>query len=216
MNNVNFEENKKLKISIIEDSLIHQEWLKSFIGGQPSLSLIDIAACGKQGIVSAKENLPDLVIVDFQLKDMTGLEVSKRIKAYAERTKIFILTAHTERSIIERLIEDKNIDAIGIKGSSYFEANFLPAIHRVCAGETYIDPSLLSKVRSSEKMSQTGTLSKREFEIFIQTNLGKSDLEIAGDLNVEVSHVKNMKSKILKKTKKERVANLLIKLIENA
>lgn len=205
-----------INISIIEDSHIHAEWLKAIISDFSTIRIVSFDDNGKNGLLSIKTHHPELVLLDFQLKDITGMEVSKRIKLFNNNIKIFILTAHTEISIIERLIADKNIDAIGIKGSPYFEENFLPAIFQICKGGTYLDPSLLGKLRESMVLKGLSSLTKREFEIFIQINIGKDDFKIAHDLNIEVSHVRNMKSKIVKKIKDDNVDSLITKLIENA
>lgn len=206
--------NKSLKISIIEDSEIHREWLKTELVDH--FNIVSMDSCGRAGIESIKQYQPNMVLLDFQLKDMTALEVSKRIKNYNFKTKIFILTAHNEISIVERIINDKNTDALAIKGSHYFESNFLTAIMHVVEGETYLDPSLLKKVRDSKNLSGLTKLTKREFEIFIQSNSGKSDEKIASDLCLELSHVRNVKSRIAHKIKGEKIDNLVTKLINNS
>lgn len=206
----------KIKISIIEDSEIHREWLKIELSDDPRLEVVSLDYLGRKGIESVRNHKTDLVLLDFQLEDMTGLEVSKRLKMHNENIKIFMLTAHTELSVIERIISDKNIDAFAIKGSHYFEDNFLIAIHHVADGGTYLEPSLFKKLRSSKNKNGLSALTKREFEVFIQANTGKSDAKIAEDLSVEPSHVKNIKSKIAKKVKNDDIENLLSKLIANA
>ncbi len=206
----------KIKISIIEDSEIHKTWLVTEIRDEDSLETVSMDTLGRKGIESVKFHQPDLVILDFQLEDMTGLEVAKRIKMQNGAIKIFMLTAHTEISILERIISDKNIDAIAIKGSYYLEENLLLAIKYIVQDGTYLDPSLLKQLRESKKLSGLNSLTKREFEIFIQVNTGKSDARIAEDLCVELSHIKNIKSKIAKKTHGDDIATLLSKLISNA
>lgn len=207
---------KKIRVSIIEDSEIHREWLKVELGFDESIQVVSADSFGRQGIESVKQSKPNLVLIDFQLKDMTGLEVLKRIKAYDNTIKIFMITAHTESSIIERMCHDKNIDALTIKGSRYFEENFLTAIRDVVDGGAYLDPSLLRKLRESKKPNGLNSLTKREFEIFIQASIGKADSKIADDLSVEVSCVRNIKSKIAKKIKDVDLDSLLSKLVKNA
>ena len=82
-------------------------------------------------------------------------------------------------------------------------------------GGVYIDPTLLNKLRTSGKPNGISDLTKREFEIFIQSSAGKSDTKIAEDLSVELPYVKNVKSKINKKVKGSDVESLLSKLVEN-
>lgn len=205
-----------IKISIIEDSEIHASWLQEKVteGGQCLVVAVD--RLGQSGIESAKTNNPDLVILDFQLPDMTGLEVARRIKAYRKKIRVFALTSHTEESIIERVIMDINIDAIAIKGSDYFESAFLKSIIEVAKGGAFIDPSLLKAIRNSGRLKGLSKLSKREFEVFVQAGSGKSDVEIARDLYVDVAHVRNLKSKISKKVKNENLDSLLQKISSNS
>jgi DNA-binding NarL/FixJ family response regulator len=206
---------KKIKISIIEDSKIHREWLRAELSEIKTYEIVSIDQFGRKGIESVKNYQSDLALIDFQMEDMTGLEVSKRLKTYNECIKIFIITAHAEISIIERIIKDKNIDGIAIKGSYYFEDNFLRAIRSVVNGGSYIDPSLLGKLRDSKNAKGLSQLTRREFEIFIQISTGKLDEKIAEDLCVEPAHVKNMKSKIMKKIKNDDLDYVLMKLLEN-
>lgn len=206
----------KIRISIIEDSEIHREWLKAELADHAHFQILSVDSCGKRGIESVKNYSPDLVLLDFQMQDMTGLEVSKRLKAHNKNIKVFILTAHVEISIIERFIQDKDINGIAIKGSHYFQENLLMAINYVAKGGTYLDPSLLEKLRQSKNLSGLSKLTRREFEIFIQLSTGKKDERIAEDLSVEPAHIKNTKSKIMKKIKNDNIDCILSKLLENA
>ena len=112
----------EFKVSIIEDSEIHREWLKTELSEDKKMKVISAEPFGRDGIESVRHYKPDIVLLDFQLEDMTGLEVAKRIKTHNANVKIFALTAHTEISIIERIISNKNIDALAVKGSHYFES----------------------------------------------------------------------------------------------
>lgn len=113
-------QNKIIKISIIEDSEIHREWLKMKLADEINIdAVVSIDRFGRDGIESVKHYKPDVVLLDFQLEDMTGLEVAKRLKIHDPKIRVFALTAHTEALIIQRIISDKNIDAIAIKGSPW-------------------------------------------------------------------------------------------------
>lgn len=206
--------NKSKKILIVEDSLIHAEWLKAELIDH-GFNIINIFKSGKDAIFSVKKSIPDLVMLDFQLPDITGLEVAKKIKGINNKIKIFMLTAHTENSIIYRMIKDKNVNAIAIKSSPYFEENLFFAIKKVCDGDDYIDPSLLGKLRESKLDDNLSSLTQREFEIFIQLNMGKSEKFIAETLNIELASVRNLKSKILKKINFSKIKHLVEKFTEN-
>ncbi|MCX7124151.1 MAG: LuxR C-terminal-related transcriptional regulator, partial [Gammaproteobacteria bacterium] len=106
-------------------------------------------------------------------------------------------------------------DGVAIKGSHYFNNSFIDVVESVVHGESYLDPSLLKMFRISNDTDGLSQLTKREFEVFIQVSVGKSDEEIAKDLSVDILHVKNMRSKISRKTKQEYTKNIAQKLSGN-
>lgn len=207
--------NEMIPITIIEDSEIHAAWLQETLTEDPRFQIIDWSTTGKAGIEAVKQLNPHLVFLDFQLSDLTGIEIAKRIKSHLPHIKIFMLTAINNLVIIERLIDDKNIDALGIKGSPYLEDHLRLATNHVLAGGHYIDSSLLNKLREANTMPGVRSLTKREFEIFIQLMLGKPDHMIADHLSIDILHVKNMKSKILKKIQHDNTDRLMSMLMNN-
>jgi two-component system nitrate/nitrite response regulator NarP len=201
--------------SIIEDSTTYLKKLEELFADS-KFKVISSDTRGLKGISSVRKYHPAIVMLDFQLTDITGIEVSKKIKIYEPDTKVFMLTMHCEIPVIERMINEKTIDAIAIKSSCYFGEHFLSAVNRVAAGETYLDPSILKVLRTSNELDSLNILTGREFEVFVQTNMGKTDLDIAEDLFVDIAHVKNLKSRIAKKISGRDINRLLVKLIENA
>lgn len=204
------------KVCIIEDNNAYGESLKVELQESNIFDEITLDFKGRSGLSSVKSCSPQLVILDFQLSDITGLEVARRIKAYNDQIKIFMLTAHNEVPIIQRIMNDPNIDSISVKGSPYFELNFLVTVKYILAGGKYVEPTVLYKLNESHEYIGLNSLSPREFEIFIHINSGKSDLQIAGDLCVQIEHVKNIKSKIIKKIKRDKIDRLTESLIDNA
>lgn len=203
-------------LSIIANSEASIEKFVQMLFEPPKYSIVSIDKLGRGGIQSVKIHQPSLVLLDFQLKDITGLEVAKRIKAHLPECRIFSFLEFSDVSIIDRLAGEKNIDGIAFKGSRYFQENFRKSLDQVLDGEGYIDPVLFDFVRMPTEGNGLRNLTKREFEIFIQINSGKSEIAIAGDLNVEPSHIKNIKSRINKKIRPAEIVNLTTQLAKNA
>lgn len=207
--------NKLITISVIEDSDIHRILFCEKLSDSKKFTVVSHDKLGRAGVESVKKYQPNIVLLDFQLPDITGIEVSKRIKSHFNNIKILAVTAHTEKSIIEKIIQDRNVDGVAIKGSHYFDDAFIGVIESVAHGESYIDPSLLKTLRISSDTDGLSQLTKREFEIFIQVSAGKSDEEIAKDLSIDILHVKNMRSKISKKTNRGHAKNIAQKISGN-
>lgn len=203
---------KKISVSIVEDNPVHVEWLKLELGEIPEIEISSINYYGKEGVFSIKLKRPTLAIIDFQLSDITGLEVAHKIKTFSPETKTLILTAHNESFIIDRLIADETIDAIAVKGSHHLQHSLSSILHYVAEGGLYIDPCLLGPLREAD--GELATLTGREFEVFIQFSLGKMDEQIARDLHVDIAHIRNLRSKIAHKVDKHYQRRLALELIK--
>lgn len=212
---MNYSDQKKFTVCIVEDSEIHSTWFYVQLMESGKFLILSEDKLGRAGIESVKKHQPDIVLLDFQLPDITGIEVSKRIKSHFSDIKILAITAHTEKSIVEKVIQDKNVDGVAIKGSPYFQNAFIKIIEGVIAGQSYIDPSLLKTLRLPKDKDLLSQLTKREFEVFIQMSSGKTDEEIAKDLSVDVLHIKNMRSKILKKIDSKSTKDIAQKISGN-
>ena len=127
-----------IRLSIIEDSLAHLEWLKLEIGRDSNFELVSVDFQGKAGIESVKKLKPDILLLDFQMRDMTGLEVIRRIKQQRKDIKILVMTALMESPILNH-ISEMDIEGIVIKGSPYSTDHFLKILSDVMQGQTYVE-----------------------------------------------------------------------------
>jgi DNA-binding NarL/FixJ family response regulator len=95
---------RKLKVLLVDDHPLVREWLTSLIDQQP-----DMGVCGEaDGIADAtkllKNATPDIAVVDLSLKDASGLELVKSIKARWANVGIVVLSMHDEEVYAERAI----------------------------------------------------------------------------------------------------------------
>ena len=203
------------RIAIVDDNKSHIEIYKCYLEGCADMHLISESMSGEDAIVSIREKRPDIVLLDFQLTGMTGIEVAKRVKAYDKTVKVLSLTSHTHPQIIDRMIHDKNIDGVGLKGSKYLSDNFTGILRYLLQGDSYLDPSILGAIRETKKSHPLGQLTGREFEVFMQMSVGRGNEEISNSLCVDVLHVKNVRSKVNKKLKGLDLEGVLGKVVES-
>ena len=123
--------NRKLKVLLIDDHPLVREWLTSLIDQQP-----DMAVCGEaEDIQSAikvlKTASPDIAVVDLSLKDASGLELVKTVKAKWPQVGIVVLSMHDEDVYAERCIR---AGARGYVMKRESTKRIITAIHEVHAG----------------------------------------------------------------------------------
>jgi DNA-binding NarL/FixJ family response regulator len=86
-------------VLIIDDSLIMRTALRNLLEKTSQWHVCGEADNGEAGVVMVKELNPDVVILDFEMPIMNGLELAKRISVDYPRTPILMVTMHDTRSV---------------------------------------------------------------------------------------------------------------------
>ncbi|WML43024.1 LytTR family DNA-binding domain-containing protein [Neobacillus sp. PS3-40] len=89
----------KIRVLIVDDEQPAREELAFMLGEISTVELIDEAASGMEAIKKAKEFKPDLIFLDIQLPDLTGLQVAELINEYEFPVQIVFLTAYDHFAI---------------------------------------------------------------------------------------------------------------------
>jgi CheY-like chemotaxis protein len=89
-------ETMKGKVLYIEDQSIHQELVEAMLAQAPRIRLIK-AATGREGIRVAQAEMPDVILLDLHLPDISGLEVVRSLSELIakKRFRVVLLTADT-------------------------------------------------------------------------------------------------------------------------
>ncbi len=82
----------ELNVAIVDDHPLFRRGLIQLLGTIPQFNLVGEASCGKDGIALAKRLKPDVLLLDLNMKDMSGLEVLKEVKASDLDTRVIMIT----------------------------------------------------------------------------------------------------------------------------
>lgn len=193
----------KIRVYVVDSHALIRHGLVSVIGGQT-----DMEVCGEAGNASTALNAiaklqPDVVTVEVWLKDNSGLELTKSIKANNPRIGILVLSMYDETVYAFRVLK---AGALGFVSKHDNTNKVVDAIRRVGNRKLYlsadIENQVLTRVVDGEtaESSSVSGLSDREFEIGNLIGSGLLTREIAGRLHVSVktveSHRSHMKEKL--------------------
>lgn len=193
---------EKTRILLAEDHKLVRESLREYLEKEPDLEVIGEAGDGEEMVVLAEKLRPDLVIADIAMPRLSGIEATKKIKAMNIKVPILILTAYDLDQYIFSLLE-AGADGYLLKDIDGRE--LIDGIHRVSQGESVLHPVVLRKVMERFRADGKGldaheSFTEREIEILELTACGKSNKEIADELNVKVrtveAHLGNIFSKL--------------------
>jgi len=90
----------KIKILIADDHEIVRQGLRAALEPEPDMTIVGEAQSGRQALVLAREQQPDVVLLDVKLGDMEGTEVCARILQINPRTTVIMLTNYSQDVLV--------------------------------------------------------------------------------------------------------------------
>src|ERR1017187_2198736 len=95
---------RKHEILLVDDHPLVREWLASLINQQPNLVVSGEAESVREALGYLANAAPDLAIIDLSLKQSSGLDLIKTVKAAYPHVGMIVLSMHDERHYAERAI----------------------------------------------------------------------------------------------------------------
>jgi DNA-binding NarL/FixJ family response regulator len=196
------------RIVLVEDHRILREGLRSIFASEPDLDLVGEATDGLEAIQQVKELHPDLLILDLSMPRMDGLAALKEIKRVAPKTRVLIMTAHSNEEYIFRAI-DNGADGYLLKDASATE--MLLAVRSVVAGERYLSAAVATHLVAAFLNRKAGTehparprfaldtLSAREREVLKLVAEGYRSREIGELLCISEKTVEKHRANLMRK-----------------
>ena len=205
-----------IKLMIVDDHPLFRQGLVDVLETDDGVAVVAAAANGDAAIYLAEERRPDIVLMDVNLPDMNGLQVTRRILSQSPATKIIILTGYDDA---EQVYHALQLGAVAYCAKDVPPEGLLNTIHAVFAGNYVIHNQVLSDEEinawfqrratrysaypTEEQPSSNATtvtpLSPREMEILELVTRGASNKEIAHRLTISQQTVKNHMTAVLRK-----------------
>lgn len=194
-----------IRVLICDDHMMVRQGVRMVLQSEPDLELVGEAGSGEEAIQLAASLQPDVVIMDISLPDMSGIEVTKRIKKLVSDAHVIGLTMHEEEPYVLELLK-AGADGYIVKRSA--AADLVSAIRAVMQGHAILDPAITRAVVSgyvsrpsppSGELAEPSPLTPRELEILILVAEGNTNAEIARKLYISEKTVQTHRSNILDK-----------------
>jgi DNA-binding NarL/FixJ family response regulator len=117
-------------ILIVDDSAVIRRFLRSWIDESSELQVCGEAENGKIAVEKVKELRPDVVILDFQMPVMNGLEAARQIKALYPKTALVMFTMHRSDELV-RDAYDAGIQEVVSKSDAVTD-HLLARLRNIC------------------------------------------------------------------------------------
>jgi two-component system, NarL family, response regulator DesR len=124
------------RVLLVDDCEAVRDWLKTVLESK-GYQVDGEAASGKEGVALALRLQPDVVVMDFKMPTLNGLDAAKEILRELPATRVIIFTTYADRSDVR---EGLSIGIRGFAPKSGKSEDVLRAINQVLTGKTYVGP----------------------------------------------------------------------------
>ncbi len=209
-----------IKILVVDDHKMFVEGLESILSKEEDIQIVHRCHEGKDVFDEVLLEKIDIILLDINLPDMSGISVCERILKMNDRVKILVLSMHDEESYITAVLRS---GALGYVLKNTGRKELLTAIRTVAGGRTYFSESitntimnnLMNQNRQSKTVEkETLKLTRREREVLDLIMAENTNQEIAGKLYISLKTVEAHRSNLLSKFSARNTAGLVKRAIE--
>lgn len=210
-----------IRVFIADDHALIRQGIKRIIEFEPDIAVVGDAENGSKALEQISLLKPDMILLDFHMPDMTGLEVLRALTDLDLETKVVMLTVADDKKTLLGCIE-YGADGYILKDSDTTE--IISAVREVNRGESYIDKRLVKLLVESftdrgkdEAVGHKfGQLTERERDVLKCISQGMTNKEVARQLYLSEKTVKNYASNVFRKLGvKDRVQATLYAINNN-
>jgi len=200
----------QISVLLVDDHSLVRRGFRRMLEDEPDIRVVGEAADGEEAIKLARSLKPRVVVMDCALPGINGLQATRKILQSAPETLVLMLSMHTEDTWVRQAIE---AGARGYVLKNAMDLELGSAIRRIVQGETVIDGQL--SLQENLKGERNAGLTRREVEILQLICDGKSNKEIAVQLDLSANTVAVHRANIMDALGIHKTAELVVYAIRN-
>jgi DNA-binding NarL/FixJ family response regulator len=201
---------EKITVLLVDDHTLVRRGFRRILEDEPDMQIAGEAGDGEEAVRLAKELRPKVVLMDCALPNLSGLQATRKILEALPETLILMLSMHEEETLVRQAL-DAGAKGYVLKNAVDLELG--SAIRKIAAGETVLDPRIAKT--SSLKGERDYGLTPRELEILQMIVDGKSNKEIATQLDLSANTVAAHRANMMEALGIHKAAELVVYAIRH-
>ena len=174
----------KISVVLVDDHALVRRGFRRLLEDAPDIEVLGEASDGLEAVKMVRELRPSVVLMDCALPGASGLTATREILEALPDTRVLMLSMHSEDTWVRKAL-DTGASGYVLKNAD--DLNLVEAVRSVAAGDVVLDPSL--ERPANLKGEREHGLTERELEILQMIVEGKSNKEIATDLDLSTNTV---------------------------
>jgi len=184
-------------ILIADDHAMIRTGLRHYLEQDRSIDKIGETGTGAQTLQELREGNWDLVILDINMPDRSGIDILRHIRSGYPNTRVLVMSGFAEKQYAINVLR---AGASGYLAKDQAPEEFMRAVHTVLAGRRFVSATLSEMLVTAldEPTDQPlhAALSQREFQILCKLAVGRSVSEIAQELFISVKTVSTYRARV--------------------
>lgn len=202
----------KIKVLVADDHPMVLEGMRSMLAEIEFVMVVGLAKNAYQAMELIKAHMPDIVITDINMPEISGIELTAKIRKEHPRIKVIAMSTFNERSYISQMVQQ---GASGYLLKSASKEEIEEAILTVNAGKLYMSLDLDLSKQEQQEMKKIPVLTSREKEVLTLIAEGLTNAQIAEKLFVSPYTVDSHRKNLLTKFEVNNTAGLIKLAVRN-
>jgi DNA-binding NarL/FixJ family response regulator len=210
-----------IRILVADDHDVVRTGLRALLEAESDFEVCGEARDGREAVKEACRLVPDVVILDFSMPGMNGLEVTRRIRKALAKTEVLVLTAYDSEQLARALL---GAGALGYMSKSDADRDLVVAVRSVSQRRPFFNSRVARMVLEGylkvvSDTSPTGEfpypLTGREREVLQLLAEGKTNKEVGNLLGVTVKTAETYRAALMRKLGLNSLSDLVRYAVRN-
>lgn len=192
------------RVLLVDDQELVRSGLRRILRRRDGFTIVAECADGSEVVAAVAAHAPDVVVMDLRMKDVDGIEATRRLRADSDRPPVLVLTTFDDDELLSAALR---AGAAGFVLKDSPAEDLMRAVRTVASGDSWLDPSVTSRVLATYRSTPAptppsagvGELTAREYDVLVAIGKGLSNLEIADALVISELTVKSHIGRIFAK-----------------
>jgi DNA-binding NarL/FixJ family response regulator len=179
-----------VRVVIADDHPVVRSGIRDMLDGADGIEVVGEATCGPEALEQVEDTHPDVLLLDVEMPEMSGVEVAQRLQERSHPVRLLALSSYDDQEYVQGLLDG---GASGYLTKENAPELIVEAVRAVAEGEVrwFVQPSL--------NAGPSPDLTFREKEILRLIAKGYSNDGVAEQLNISESTVRTHATNIYRK-----------------
>lgn len=208
-----------LRIIVADDHEVVRQGIRAVLQSQPGWEVCGEAGNGREAVDMTSELMPDIVVLDVAMPEVSGLTAVREILQNRPETKVLMLTMHESEQVIREVLEAGAHGYLLKSDAGKDLVTAITALHRnkrfftSKVAEMVLENVTRNKLRP--EVAVKDVLTAREREVVTLLAEGKSTREVAEVLGLSVKTAETHRSNVMRKLDMHSVSELVLYAVRN-